>query len=213
MAKQLDLLLHLDDRRVRDDPERRIEKIAHLGVAIFARLFPERRDDVVVAARQLACARRACRRRPSGSRRWRPSAPWPARIADRRRAGRQQWPLWRLLFCRIGRSGGAASAGFQPIANSVALGGLPGGTIRDAQKAITAKHKAVAGRSSTDMDASVADKGTENSGKSMVCTALGADATLSEKDQSRQTTGRPRHGSGAGNPRRCCGHRRAAASR
>ena len=52
VAKQLDPFLRLDNRRIRHDAERRIEKVADLGIAIFAGLFPERRYDVVVAARQ-----------------------------------------------------------------------------------------------------------------------------------------------------------------
>ena len=54
MAQHIKLFLNVDDRRVGDDPERRVEKIAHLGVAVFSRFLPERRDDVVVAARKLA---------------------------------------------------------------------------------------------------------------------------------------------------------------
>ena len=133
VAKLLDLLLNLDDRSVRDDPERRIQKIAHLGVAIFARLFPERRNEVVVAARQLAC----------------PGARVGGVLQDRVDSDHQRLGALVLrvaiarvgnngsfggvLLCRIGRSDGTA-AGFQPVADRVALGGLPGGTIRDAQK-------------------------------------------------------------------------------
>jgi hypothetical protein len=48
------------------------------------------------------------------------------------------------------------------------LAACPAAPFETLKSATTARHKAVAGRRSTDMDASVSDKGTENSGESMV---------------------------------------------
>ena len=51
--QSFNLLLHVDDRNIGNDAERRIEKTANVEFAVFARLCPQRRNDELVPTRQL----------------------------------------------------------------------------------------------------------------------------------------------------------------